>query len=118
MLFAIWSENRATEEDASTNSPRDSIHTLSRQNTIANIPPGDQDDIAEIKDAKDIKPEVDETLGTTAFEDRRPAVFKSTTWEVCCVLALVSAQLTNVVHFRGGTNDRNWLMRNRLLFLL
>jgi hypothetical protein len=105
MLFAIWSENRATEEDASTTSPRGSLHSISRQSTIAHLPPtarfGDQDDIAKIKDVKDIKPDVDETLGVTAFDDRRPAVFKSTTWEVCCVLALVSAQLTNVGAFQG-----------------
>lgn len=45
--------------------------------------------------------------GATGFEDQRPAVFKSTFYEVLCVASLVSAQLTNVRSQLDDSNGRN-----------
>ena len=52
------------------------------------------DDDATIK--KIMKLDVDEEQLEPGFEDRRPAVFRSTFWEVLCVASLVCGQLTNV----------------------
>jgi hypothetical protein len=92
-----------------------SIHSLSQQNSITMVPTANP-----VNDGKlnaDIKPEIDESLQGPAFEDKRPAVFKSTRWEILAVIALVSAQLTNVYCFADDADHRNWRMHSRLLFL-
>jgi hypothetical protein len=53
------------------------------------------DDDATIK--KIMKLDGDEEQLEPGFEDRRPAVFRSTFWEVMCVASLVCGQLTNVL---------------------
>ena len=47
-------------------------------------------------DVKLNKAEGDEEQGGVFDVDSRPAAFKSTFWEICCVAALISAQLANV----------------------
>src|SRR6202035_3302649 len=106
MLFAIWTENRATEdsEGSSVHSSRHSasVHTVSRQASIIMPAPivrlGETADPTAVEKEKDIvKDQADESQGgATVLEDQRPLVFKSTFWEVLCVASLVSAQLTNV----------------------
>ena len=129
MLFALWTENRATEEPERSSSLRSrhsgSVHSVSGQASI--IMPmavarlGDEiDDTAIEKEKEFVKAKDVETAqgGWTAFEDQRPAVFKSTFWEILCVASLVSAQLTNVPSQLNDSNGRNWHIRNKLLFLL
>jgi hypothetical protein len=55
----------------------------------------DDDKIDAAKAANAVKFEIDEAQ-REGSEDERPAVFKSTGWEICAVIALVCAQLTNV----------------------
>jgi hypothetical protein len=130
MLFALWAENRATEDaDGNAEAARRSasvrsasVHTVSRRNSIIMPPPAvlvaDLVQDEEKEDIKAIKLEADELQMAPNYEDNRPAVFKSTFWEVCCIASLVSAQLTNVFPIIIGLNRRNWLMHNKLLFLL
>ena len=107
MLSSVWKESRATE-DSETNSlssrHSDGVRSImSRHDGVINAPPAarmtdppaEKEDDAEKKPEKLEKFEVDETQGGGS-EDRRPAVFKSTLWEVLAVATLVSAQLTNV----------------------
>src|ERR1700738_332541 len=113
MLFALWSENRATEQEGNSGDSRPgSIAPVSQHNSVAmeapTIPLDNQKAASEIKDP--IKLEIDEALAGYAFDDRRPAIFKSTGWEVCCVLALVSAQLSNVMQSARRADSRNWPM--------
>jgi hypothetical protein len=106
MLFAIWTENRATEDadGSSVHSSRHSasVHTVSRQASIIMPAPivrlGETADPTAVDQEKDfVKDQADESQGgATVLEDQRPLVFKSTFWEVLCVASLVSAQLTNV----------------------
>jgi hypothetical protein len=118
MLFAVWTENRATEEaeriSVRTSSIRSlSLHELSRTNTtnITPVPPpeteirpqsADSDmpvgDDA-LKDRKTVKFDVvdeERSIESSGWDDGRPPVFKSTFWEVCCILSIVCGQLTNV----------------------
>jgi len=104
MLFAVWTENRATEEGdrSSLHSQHveGGIHPLSRPNSvIMSTPPVQKIEVPEDDDAtiKNIKLESDEAQLEPGFEDRRPAVFRSTFWEVMCVASLVCGQLTNVL---------------------
>ena len=76
---------------------------------------GDEDDG---KDDLKLEKGTVEEAQVVSFEDQRPAVFKSTFWEICAVACLVCAQLTNVFLFAYGAEYRNWRTRNRLLFLL
>lgn len=75
-------------------------------------------------DDEDVKDELKLEKGTVEeaqvvqFEDQRPLVFKSTFWEICAVVSLVCAQLTNVSLLSYRADDRNWHILNRLLFLL
>jgi len=75
---------------------------MSRHDGIITPPPAakltDPDGDQDIIDEKPVKLEIDESQGGNQSEDQRPAVFKSTFWEVLCVASLVCAQLTNV-HF-------------------
>jgi hypothetical protein len=106
MLFAIWTENRATEEtDQTSMTPSRhsvSIHSISRQSSVITPAPAvrlaglERDDRS--ADIKIAELEADETLTDIISDDKRPAVFKSTFWEVCAVAALISAQLCNVYH--------------------
>jgi hypothetical protein len=118
MLFAVWTENRATEEaeriSVRSSSIRSiSLHELSRTNTtnITPIPPPPASEIrpqssdsdmpgdAEVKDRKTVKFDVvdEERNGeASGWDDGRPPVFKSTFWEICCILSIVCGQLTNV----------------------
>ena len=105
MLFAVWTENRATEDG-----DRNSLHSQNsgRNNTIfrsnsLNMPsPPVQlttvtgDDHATIKAITQL--DANEEQIEQGYEDRRPAVFRSTFWEVMCVASLVCGQLTNVLH--------------------
>jgi hypothetical protein len=102
MLFAVWTENRATEEDShSVSSERSAggVSVLSRHDGVITPAPAAllkepslEKKIMEEKPEK--LAEVDETQG--GAEDQRPVVFKSTFWEILCIMSLVSAQLTNV----------------------
>jgi hypothetical protein len=119
MLFAVWTENRATEEaeriSVRTSSIRSlSLHELSRTNTtnITPIPPlpateirpqSADSDVAvgdeALKDRKVVKFDVadeERIIEAGGWDDGRPPVFKSTFWEVCCVVSIVCGQLTNV----------------------
>jgi hypothetical protein len=108
MLFALWTENRATEEaEGSSTSIRSSrhsgsVHSVSRQASVIMPAPiarlGDNTDASAVDNEKDfVKEDADESQGgATVVEDQRPLVFKSTFWEILCVASLVSAQLTNV----------------------
>jgi hypothetical protein len=104
MLFAVWTENRATEEVE-----RDSIlsrrtspsnHTISRQASATMSSPAIRlDVISQDNDATDLKLsklEANEALEDTNDDDVRPAVFSSTFLEICCIASLVCGQLTNV----------------------
>lgn len=103
MLFAVWTENRATEEGdrSSLHSQHveGGIHPISRSNSVTMPTPTVQladvtlDDDATIRK---IKLDSVEAQLEPGFEDRRPAVFRSTFWEVMCVTSLVCGQLTNV----------------------
>jgi hypothetical protein len=130
MLFALWTENRATEDSEGTSTSihsrhSGSVHSVSRQAsiimpvTVARL--GDAiDDTAIEKEKEFVKDKVvDEAQGgVTAFEDQRPAVFKSTFWEILCVASLVSVQLANVRSQLNDSNIRNWHIHNKLLSLL
>lgn len=118
MLFAVWTENRATEEaeriSVRASSIRSlSVHELSRTNTtITPVPPplateirpqsadSDMQDVDdELKDRKTVKFEVSDeerSMDSPAWDDGRPPVFKSTFWEICCIISIVCGQLTNV----------------------
>ena len=117
MLFAVWTENRATEETEriSVRSPSIlsvSLHELSRTNTTniitpipaTEIPPQTADSDMSVgddarKDRKTVTFDVtDEEHGvdSSGWDDGRPPVFKSTFWEVCCIISIVCGQLTNV----------------------
>jgi hypothetical protein len=120
MLFAIWTENRATEDGdrSSLHSQHveGGIHSLSRPNSV--IMPTPPVQLAEVEDDATTmkKLEANEEQFEPGFEDRRPAVFKSTFWEVMCVTSLVCGQLTNVLFLYFCANSRNWLMPNKSLF--
>jgi hypothetical protein len=121
MLFAVWTENRATEEGDRSSLHSDGIHSISRTSTIMMPSTGIQlagaardDDATSIK----LQLDVNEAQLEPGFEDRRPAVFKSTFWEVMCVASLVCGQLTNVYFPFYWTDCRNWLMLNKSLFPL
>ena len=124
MLFAVWTENRATEEteriSVRTPSIRSvSLHELSRTNTtsIQPIPLAGPDSsenpsaIAHILPAnalvKEIKMGEFEVMEEQRADDPvhwgggRPPVFKSTFWEICCIVSIVCGQLTNVLSCRG-----------------
>ena len=124
MLFAVWTENRATEEteriSVGTPSLRSlSLHDLSRTNTISNLPPPPSpvpgsrpvsiivpeihDNNATVNDIKMIKvEEVDEErVVDQHWDDGRPPVFKSTFLEICCIVSIVCGQLTNVMTATG-----------------
>jgi hypothetical protein len=104
MIFSSWTENRATEDAGRTSaSPSHhsiSIHSISRQSSAVMPVPAAQlenlerDDLS--ADIKIEKLEADETQTDVSFDDKRPADFKSTFWEVCAIAALVSCQLCNV----------------------
>jgi hypothetical protein len=119
MLFAVWTENRATEEaeriSVRTSSIRSvSLHELSRTNTtnITPVPPPATEMIRpqsadselpvgddELKDRKTVKFDVSDeerSIDSPAWDDGRPPVFKSTFWEICCIISIVCGQLTNV----------------------
>lgn len=104
MLFAIWTENRATEEveGDSVRSRRtsQSHHTISRQPSETMSSPAIRlDVINQDNHATDIdlsKLEADEPLEDVNAVDGRPAVFSSTFLEICCIASLVCGQLTNV----------------------
>jgi hypothetical protein len=125
MLFAIWTENRATEEaeENSASSLRSiSLHTVSRPNSIIMSSPAVRLDVVndnnDRTDLKLEKLEADEALEDPQAEDARPAVFTSTFWEVCAVASLVCGQLTNVYPRNYCIDDRNLLMLNKFLFQL
>lgn len=130
MLFAIWTENRATEDSdshsvSSRTSGRSSTHSAGGQSVVSRhgsviMPLPVARTTGEDKDVTDLKLEkgdVDEAQ-VLQFEDQRPAVFKSTFWEICAVASLVCAQLTNVFLFLSTLTVRNWRTRNRSLSLL
>lgn len=108
MLFAVWAENRATEDaEQASVAPSHystSVHTISRQNSaIMTIPTVrlasiERDDAPTVIKIEEL--EAAETQTEVIFDDKRPAIFKSTFWEVCAVAALISAQLCNVYHKR------------------
>jgi hypothetical protein len=130
MLFAIWTENRATEDSdshsvSSRSSGRISANSaggqivVSRHGSVIMPPPvtritGDGKDV---KDLKLEKVDVDEAQ-VVQCEDQRPAVFRSNFWEICAVASLVCAQLTNVFLSLSILTVRNWRIRNRSLSLL
>lgn len=105
MLFALWTGNRATEESEGSIRSRhsESVHTVSRQASIIMPAPvaqlGNVVDDKEVEKEKEMSKDKDVEVaqdGATGYEDQRPAVFKSTFYEILCVASLVSAQLTNV----------------------
>jgi len=107
MLFAIWTENRATDDADTQAATRSSIslHSISRQNSLAapaaSARTNEETPETPIEDKKIEKLEETDTVDLGAYEDGRPAVFKSTWWEICCVISIVCAQLTNVFAFVG-----------------
>lgn len=122
MLFAIWTGNRATEEAEQASVTSTSLHTVSRQNTLPMSGPAVRLDVTDhgehATDLKVAKLEADEALGHATNDDIRPAVFKSTFWEVCAVASLVCGQLTNVFTLNDCVDGRNLLMLNKLPPLL
>jgi len=101
MLFAIWSGNRATDDDSSSAHSREvvgvqNVETSRQSSVISPVPASPMVHDTETHDLeKELKIAVD-IAATPYDEDKRPFVFKSTFWEVLCVMSLVSAQLTNV----------------------
>lgn len=115
MLFAAWTENRATEEAESSSSSirtdTGSIHTVPRPNSIAAPDPvtrlGDLNCGGDTTiDSKLEKPESEPTETIESLEDERPGVFKSTFSEVCCVLSLICIQLANACQIHDCADDR------------
>jgi hypothetical protein len=114
MLFAVWTENRATEEIERISVRASSVHSvslheLSRSNTVSIVPvppsmaetrPASRGEDASVKDVKTVKFEevVDPENhgGSPRWDDSRPPVFKSTFWEIACIVSIVCGQLTNV----------------------
>jgi len=116
MLFAIWTENRATEEteriSVQTPSIRSvSLHELSRTNTMSLAPvpldssenrptPDIPAESASVKDIKTLNFEVMEEQppdDSSHWDGGRPPVFTSTFQEICCIFSIVCGQLTNVL---------------------
>ena len=119
MLFALWTENRATEEPEGTTTSvhsrhSGSVHSVSRQSSIimpvAAAQLGDAIDETDVEKEKEFIKDKDieeAPAGGATIEDQRPPVFTSTFWEVLCVASLVSAQLTNVQPQLNDSNGRN-----------
>jgi hypothetical protein len=133
MLFALFAENRATEDSdansiSSRTSGRSSHHAggiaqtiVSRHGSIIMPPPPAAAIAAEDEDLQDDLKLEKAIVGEAQIvqpEDQRPAVFKSTFWEICAVASLVSAQLTNVSLSHALAENRNWHTLSKLLFLL
>ena len=107
MLFAVWTENRATEDadrlsDVCSVQDENDEH-YARKLSTSMPPPSIELAKIVVPDNKSEKSEVIvlkelESNGTAALpdEDVRPAVFNSTFLEICCVASLVCGQLTNV----------------------
>ena len=129
MLFAVWTENRATEEteriSVQTPSIRSvSLQELSRTNTTSLAPmPLDSSEnrptadipveSASVKDIKTVNFEVMEEQradDSSHWDGGRPPVFKSTFQEICCIISIVCGQLTNVLSGRGDC----WLIIQEL----
>jgi hypothetical protein len=133
MLFALWSENRATEDpEGNLDQARRSasLRSVSRHDSITpadpdHINPMDQKDVVvdqqlEKDIEKDAKTSIETSRADPVFDEGRPAIFKSTFFEVLCVCSLVSAQLTNVRSLGNLSfiHNRNSLMPKTLQFLL
>ena|SRR5579871_5955924 len=115
MLFAAWSENRATEEaESSSQSIRtetSSIHNVSRPNSLVVPDPvarlsglncgGNTTNESKLEKSESEPAEIIET-----FEDERPLAFKSTISEICCVLSLICIQLANACQIHDCADDR------------
>jgi hypothetical protein len=104
MLFSVWTENRATE-DADRLSVVPSLHDESAERSSRKLSTSMSSPAVELteyvvpdnksdKSARVVK--LESNGSQFPDEDMRPAVFKSTFLEICCVASLVCGQLTNV----------------------
>ena len=126
MLFAVWTENRATEEGDHCSVASQGMDRTSRE--ISEVMPAPAvemnivpaTNVAETGELEKME-KLEAGIGSEAngvFEDQRPPVFKSTFLEMLCVTSLVCGQLTNVSTLLIYLIARNLLMRNKSLFPL